>query len=54
MRPVASTHLEHVAESLGGDQADACALAFEERIGADCGAVDDRPDVRKRPESGET
>ena len=54
MGAVASTHLEHVAKSLRGDQADACALALEERIGADRRAVHDRPEAIERPESRET
>ena len=54
MRAVAAPHLEHVAKTRGGDQADPRALALEERIGADGGPVDDCPQRRNRRESGET
>jgi hypothetical protein len=44
-RPVAAAHLQHVAEAMGGDDADARALALQQRVGADRGAVHDGGDV---------
>jgi uncharacterized membrane-anchored protein len=39
--PVASAHLQHVAEAGGGDQAGARTFVLQQRIGADGGAVHD-------------
>ncbi len=49
--PVAAAHLEHVAEACGGDDPDARALALEQRVGADGGAMDHRA---KRSERSST
>ena len=49
-RPVAAAHLQHVAKAARGDDADARALALQQRVGADRGAVHDRADAgRRRP-----
>jgi hypothetical protein len=45
---VAAAHLQHVAETARGDDAGACHLAFEQRIGADGGAVHDGGNVGGR------
>ncbi len=37
----ALAHLDDVAMAFGGEEAEPCALAFEERVGRDRGAVDD-------------
>ena len=43
--PVATAHLEHVGEAVGGDDAGARTAAFEQRVGADGRAVHDRADL---------
>jgi hypothetical protein len=45
---VAAAHLQHVAETARGDDAGARHLAFEQRVGADRGAVHDGGDGRGR------
>ena len=55
-RPVAAAHLQHVAEPRRGDEADPRALALEQRVGADRGAVNDGAeigDAAERLEPGE-
>ena len=42
---VAPAHLQHVAEAAGGDHADARAAPFQQRVGADRGAVHDRAEA---------
>jgi len=48
--PVAAAHFERVAESRRGDDADLRALAFQQRVGADSGAVNDRTETSNRSE----
>ena len=45
MAAVAAAHLQHVAEAAGGDQPGAGALALQQRIGADGGAMHDGREV---------
>ncbi len=47
---VAAAHFQHVAEAGRGDDADARALALQQRIGADRGAMDDGAERGERPE----
>jgi len=48
--PVAPAHFQHVAKAGRRDQADAPALALQQRIGADGGTVDDAAEPRDRAE----
>jgi hypothetical protein len=45
--PVAAAHFQHVAQALGGDDADPRALALQQRVGARGGAVHHGRDARK-------
>ncbi len=52
---VAAAHLQHIAEARRGDDADARALALQQRVGADRRAMDDGPASarqRRRSSSG--
>ena len=47
LRPIATTHFEHVTETFGRDHAGLAALAFEKRIGTDRRAMNDGADLRQ-------
>ncbi|MCP9948193.1 hypothetical protein LUX33_07035 [Actinomadura madurae] len=45
VEPDLAPHLEHIAESLGGDESDLGAGPLQDGVGDQSGAVDDRRDV---------